>query len=59
MLEVFQCPALICYSSLTLVLHTEQQSTKLLADFTQAHPHTDKNLLGNIKHLQTPLEQDI
>lgn len=30
------------HSSLTPVFHTEWQYTKLLARFSQAHPHTDK-----------------
>lgn len=42
LLETFLCPALISHSSLTPVFHTEWQSTKLLAHFSQAHPHTDK-----------------
>lgn len=42
LLETFLCPALISHFSLTPVFHTEWQYTKLLAHFSQAHPHMDK-----------------
>lgn len=58
MLQAFPWPALICYFSLTFVLHTEWQSAELLADFPQTCTHRQKSF-REYKNLQTFLKQDI